>query len=249
MHFTTEGLVLRETEYGDHDKLLTVLTSDRGKMTMRARGVKQKSSRLKSGCQLLAFSEFTVFENRGFCTINEAIPKEMFIPLRNDLERMSLASYFAQVTETLAQEDDPDPELLSLCLNSVYALAYLKKSPTMIKAAFEFRIACQAGYMPQLSGCAACDNDQPDRFCVSAGALLCASCAGAGDLGIRMPVTPAVVSAMRYIASCDLRSLFSFRISTETEKQLSNLTETYLLTQLERGFYALDFYKSLLIGT
>lgn len=239
--------MLRETEYRDHDKLLTVLTRDRGKMTLRARGVKQKSSRLKSGCQLLAFSEFTVFENRGFCTINEAVPKEMFIPLRGDLERMALASYFAQVTETLAQENDPDAELLSLCLNSVYALTYLGKSPTMVKAVFEFRAACQAGYLPQLSGCAACGQEEPDRFCVSAGALLCSGCAAFGDMGIRLPVTPGMIAAMRHIAFCDMRAMFSFRMGQESEKQLSNLTETYLLTQLERGFFTLDFYKSLLI--
>lgn len=247
MHFTTLGLVLRETEYQDHDKLLTVLTKDRGKMTFRARGVKQKSSRLKSGCQLLAFSEFTVFENRGFCTVNEAVPKEMFIPLRTDLERMALASYFAQVTEVLAQENDPDPELLSLCLNSIYALAYLAKSPTVVKAVFEFRAACQAGYMPQLSGCATCGRTEPDRFCVSAGTLLCSGCAASGDVGIRLPITPGMVAAMRHIASCEARALFSFRMGEDAAKQLSNLTETYLLTQLERGFFTLDFYKSLLI--
>ena len=62
MHTKTLGLVLRETEYKDADKLLTVLTQERGKVTMRARGVRSRSSRLKSGCQLLAYSEFTVFE-------------------------------------------------------------------------------------------------------------------------------------------------------------------------------------------
>ena len=64
MYTKTLGLVLRETEYKDADKLLTVLTKDRGKLTFRARGVRSRSSRLKSGCQLLAYSEFTVFENK-----------------------------------------------------------------------------------------------------------------------------------------------------------------------------------------
>ena len=65
MYTKTLGLVLRETEYKDADKLLTVLTQERGKVTMRARGVRSRSSRLKSGCQLLAYSEFTVFEIQG----------------------------------------------------------------------------------------------------------------------------------------------------------------------------------------
>lgn len=245
MYFQTEGLVLREHDYKDNDKLLTVLTRDRGKITLRARGVKRKSSPLKSGCQLLAFSEFTVFENRGFCTVEEASAKELFLPLRGDLDRFSLASYFAQVTEVLAQEDDPSPELLSLCLNAIYALSALNRPMDLVKAVFELRAACIAGYAPDLSGCAGCGNEHPDRFCVSAGTLLCAGCLPSEDAGLRMPVLPGTLDAMRYILSCDGKKLFSFRLGAEEEARLSSLTETYLLTQLERGFFTLDFYKSL----
>ena len=62
-----------------------------------------------------------------------------------------------------------------------------------------------------------------------------------------MPVTPGLLEAMRYICLCDPKKLFSFRISPETLEQLGSLTEAYLTTQLERGFSALDFYKSLFI--
>ena len=103
MHLKTEGLVLRQTNYQDHDLLLTVLTKDYGRMTLRARGVKGKRSKLKSGCQLLAYAEFTIFENRGFCTVQEAAPLELFLPLRSDLELLSLASYFAQVAEVFSR--------------------------------------------------------------------------------------------------------------------------------------------------
>ena len=65
--------------------------------------------------------------------------------------------------------------------------------------------------------------------------------------GIRLPVTPGLLDAMRYICLCDPRKLFSFQIGENTLEQLSDLTEAYLSTQLERGFSALDFYKSLLI--
>ena len=75
MYTKTLGLVLRETEYKDADKLLTVLTKDRGKLTFRARGVRSRSSRLKSGCQLLAYSEFTVFENKNTMVVDEAVAR------------------------------------------------------------------------------------------------------------------------------------------------------------------------------
>ena len=62
-----------------------------------------------------------------------------------------------------------------------------------------------------------------------------------------MPVTPGVLDAMRYIVNCDSQKLFSFSVSNKTLEILSGITESYLITQLERGFSALDFYKSLLI--
>ena len=245
MYLKTEGLVLRETEFKDTDTLLTVLTKDRGQLTLRARGIRSRSSKLKVGCQLLAFSEFTIFENRGYMSVDEAVPIELFLPLRDDIELLSLASYFAQVAQTLSQEDEPDPALLSLVLNSLFALSERRHPPLQIKGAFELRAACIAGYTPMLEQCAVCGAPEPDRFHLSEGSVCCSSCASAGDLGIRLPVSQGVLAAMRYIISCDRRKLFSFRLSEEGQGKLSELTESYLLTQLERGFFTLDFYKSL----
>ena len=245
MYLKTEGLVLRETEYKDTDKLLTVLTKDRGQLTLRARGVRSRSSKLKSGCQLLALSEFTIFENKGYMMVDEAVPIELFMPLREDIELLSLGSYFAQVAELLSQEDEPDPALVSLTLNSLYALCYLRCSQMLVKGAFELRAACIAGYEPMLDGCSVCGASDPDRFHVSGGVVQCAKCIVPGDQGIRLPLRPGVLMAMRYIVSCEIKKLFSFSLSEEGAKELSDVTETYFLTQLERGFFTLDFYKSL----
>ncbi len=153
MYLKTQGLVLREVAYKDTDKLLTVLTRDYGKMTLKARGVRRSGSPLKASCQLLACGEFTIFEYRGMSTINEAQTVELFPELRTDLELLSLGTYFAQVAEVLSQEDDPNPALLSLTLNALYALGKLRKPQGLVKAVFELRAACLAGYTPDLEGC------------------------------------------------------------------------------------------------
>ena len=249
MYLKTTGLVLRQTDWRDNDRLLNVLTAEHGKLTFCARGVRSRSSRLKSGCQLLCYSEFTVFEKRGGSfEINEAVPKEMFVELRQDLELLSLATYFAQVAEVVAQEDCPNPELLSLCLNAMYALSKLHKPQPLVKAAFELRCACLAGYTPSLENCPVCGGEAPDRFHLSEGAAVCANCQSELGEGVRLPLTPGMLQAMRHIVACDPQKLFSFRLGEENLSQLSSLTESYLMTQFERSFYTLDFYKSLMIS-
>ena len=99
MYLKTDGLVLRQVNYQDNDQILTVLTKEHGLMTLRARGVRSRASRLKGACQLLTYSEFTIFENRGFHTVDEAAPIEMFTGIRTDIELLALASYFAQAAE------------------------------------------------------------------------------------------------------------------------------------------------------
>lgn len=246
MYLTIRAIVLRVTDYNDRDALLTVLSERHGKLTIKARGLRRKNSPLVAPCQLLAYAEFTLFEYKGQYTINEAHSLELFSPLRRDLTKLSLGTYFAQAAEVISQEDIPNPELQALLLNCLYALSKLDISEMKIKAVFELRAACLAGYMPDLFGCHICGNQNPDRFDISEGMLECHTCRNTGG-GIRMPVTPGVLEAMRYICLCEPKRLLSFVIGQENLELLSNLTEAYLTSQLERSFSTLDFYKSLLI--
>lgn len=245
MYLTARGLVLRVIAYNDYDSLLTILTENQGKLTVKARGLRRKNSQLAAVCQLLAYGEFTIFEYRGFYTINEAHSLELFSELRKDLDRLSLGTYFAQAAEVISQEDLPNPELLSLVLNCLYGLSKTELPENQVKAVFELRAACLAGYTPDLSGCHRCGNATPDRFDLSQGCLECHTCRSLQSDGLRMPLTPGMLDCMRYICLCDGKQLFSFRLPCDALEELSHVTEGYLTTQLERGFTTLDFYKSL----
>ncbi len=247
MYLTIQGLVLRVTDYNDRDALLTLLTKTHGKLTVKARGLRRKNSPLTAPCQLLALGEYTLFEYRGMYTVNEASSVELFQGLRRDLCKLSLGTYFAQAADVLSQEDLPNPELLSLVLNCLYALDKLDLPENQVKAVFELRAACLSGYTPDLVGCHVCGDQSPDRFDISAGRLECTACRSPESDGLRMPVNGSILDAMRYIAYCDPKKLFGFSVSAENMERLAQLTEVYLTTQLERGFSTLDFYKSLLI--
>ena len=223
MYLTIQGIVLRVTDYNDKDALLTMLTRRHGRLTVKARGLRRKNSPLIAPCQLLAYGEFTLFEYRGQYTINEAQSIELFTPLRRDLTKLSLGTYFAQVSEVLSQEDMPNPELQSLLLNCLYALSRLDLPESQVKAVFELRAACLSGYTPDLTGCHVCGSQTPERFDLSAGMLECRNCRSPESNGIRMPVPPSVLEAMRYICYCDSKKLFSFQAGEDTLQQLSEV--------------------------
>ena len=246
MYVTTKGLVLRVCPYNDTDAMLTVLTADLGRISAKVRGLRRKNSPLAAPCQLLAMAEFTLFEYKDAYTVNEAHSIELFTALRSDLQKLSLGTYFAQAAEVIAQEDMPNPELLSLTLNCMHALSVLDIAEEKVKAVFELRLACLAGYTPDLFGCHQCGETAPDCFDISEGRLECSRCRNSISGGIRMPVNAGILDAMRYICSCHPKKLFSFDLPKASLQQLSALTESYLCAQLERGFSTLDFYKTLI---
>ena len=229
----------------ENDLILNILTREQGLISAKARAVRTNRSHNKGACQLLCYSEFTITDYKGFSAISEANAIEMFPELRTDIELLSLASYFAQAAEVLSQEDAGSGEVLSLTLNALYALAKLRKPQDLVKAAFELRLACIGGYEPDLTGCAVCGRADCGRFLVSGGCLQCLEC-GLGE-GLSLPVSAGCLAAMRYITGCEGKRLFSFSLDGPARKELADVAETYLVTQLERGFYTLDFYKSLLL--
>ena len=247
MHIVTKGIVLRETNYKEADKILTVLTAEGGKRTVKARGCRRKGSALAACAQLLAWSDMTLFEYKDYYTLNEGSTVALFRHVREDLDKLALGSYFAEVVEAVSEEGRPEPELLSLLLNSLYALDALNKPLPLIKAAFELRLLCVAGYAPLADACAVCGVPDPEgaQLNLSEGALHCVACREEVGDGISMPLSPGAVAALRYVVYGDPKRLFSFQVDSESLRLLGDAAEAFLLTQLERGFKTLDFYKQL----
>lgn len=243
MYLTTRGLVLREAKYKESDKILTILTETDGKISAKARGVQRTRSKIAAASQLLSFSDFTFFGSRGKWTINEAESLEQFRALRGDIELLALGSYIAELLEAVANENVPEPEILQLGLNALYALSNRLCPPAQVKAAFELRLMSLAGYRPQLDECAGCGRREPEsgRLFPEHGELFCPECRAVG--GLRMDRS--VIDAMRYILDADPRRVFAFRLPEAELRTLGGVTEAYALYELDRAFGSLDYYKKL----
>ncbi len=241
LYLTDEGLVLRAADYKDSDKILTVLTKKHGLLTVSARGVKRKGSRLKPASEPFSYSEMTLYEKNGRYYMNDADVKNQFFELTDSLERVSLASYICQVLSTESEGQELPQEVMRLALNTLYALSRDIFPQALLKAAFEVRYVALCGYRPDFGTCAACgEAGRQGSIDLRTGEFFCSHCAGGGQ-----PLDEGALAACRYILSCDLKRLFSFDISPASLKLLSRFAEEYLLAKMEQGFKTLDFYKSL----
>ena len=241
--FVTCGLVLRETVTRDADKILTVLTLDRGRLSVIARGARRKGSRVAAACQLLAYSEMTLYEKGRWTMLDAADTIELFDGLRQDLTALSLAAYFAELTEAVS---DGSGDVLPLLLNALYALSALKKPPQLVKPAFQFRLMALAGYEPMADGCALCGAPEPENpmLDVVHGVVHCGKCREKG--GLSLPLTASGLAALRYVLYGDPRRLYSFSLPPEGLRALNHAADAYVSAQLERSFRTLDYYKTIL---
>ncbi len=246
MFLTSKALVLREVKYKEADKILTLLTEREGKLTAKARGALRKGSRYGAAAQALCYSEMSLFGNAGKWSVNEAETIEQFLPLRSDVSALALGSYFAEMLEAVSDEDSPNPELLQLGLNSLYALSRELYPQEHVKSVFELRLMCLCGFEPQLAFCPTCGKEPPEEplFSLGGGSVHCRSCPP-GAAGVSMPLSASTLDAMRYIVSAPPKRIFSFHISESAEKQLGDICEAYTAVQLERGFGSLDYWKSI----
>ena len=248
MYETVKALVLREVRYKESDRILNLLTKEHGKISVKARGALRKGSKIAAATQQLTYSELTLFFNRGKWTVNEGVVLEPFQGLRTDITAFALASYFSECIDAVSVEDQPDEPLLQLGLNSMYALSRGLYNQKQIKAAFELRLMCIAGYTPELSCCAVCGASEPEDpyFGLTSGTLCCRHCRN-NDLGPTAQLCNASLAAMRYVVDAPPKRLFSFAAEGAVLSRLSNATEAYLLRQTERNYSTLEYYKSVRI--
>ena len=246
MKTKTKGLIIREQTVGESDRLVTLLSEDFGLVRAFVRRAKSVKNSNVSATSLFAYGEFTLYRGGDANVIESAAPIEIFFDLRNDIERLALAQYFAQLTYYLGNEEQPSHEMLRLILNSLHLLCKGKKSPKLIKAALEMRMLCLGGYMPDIIACYRCRKYESDImfFDISEGCIYCDECFR--NNAVEVPLS--VITAIRYICLTeDVSKVFSFRLSDENMDKLGDICERYLLSRVEGKLTTLDFYKTLIL--
>lgn len=243
MRISTKGLVIREQTTGESDRLVTLLTADYGLVRAFVRRAKQMKNRMNSATSLFAYGDFSLYRSKDAFVVDDAVATEVFFGLRKDIERLSLAQYFAQLAFELGAEEQPCEELLRLTLNSLHLLCKGEKSLMQIKSVFELRAMCLGGYMPGILACDNCGTYETPLmyFDTLEGKIYCENCPKTGAI----PLPKTVITAVRFICLTEPSKIFSFSLSDENMKLLSDVAEKYMLSRVQRKLSALEFYKGL----
>lgn len=249
-----KGLVLRTTDISDSDRMLTIYTEEAGIISAHAKGARSLKSRKMPASMQFCYASFVLYERQERISVREATLIESFFSLRDSIEGLALGGYITEVLSEVGTAD-PEPELLRLALNSLYAISKGRHSLAKIKAAFEIRVATILGFMPDVISCALCGAKEGDfYFDIMAGAVECRECYRRSERNeaplsdeheshIVYILTPAARTAFGYCIYSPQEKLLSFNISDEDMHYLSRAAEAYLLNHLERGFRTLDFYN------
>lgn len=252
MIYNVTGLVIGETNVGEHDRMITIFTSECGIVGAMAKGSKKTHSALLHGTKLFAYSEFVIAERADKHYVREAMPKEILYDICCDLETSGVSYYIAEVLSAAATAS-PDPELFRLALNCLYALREHKADPFLIKAAFEMRCSAILGFMPEVSACSVCERQEGEMMLdISEGVVTCPACrkrlssAEREETFAFTRITPLSESARRavlYTLYAPQERLLSFSLADEDMRLFKDAAELYIQHHLERSFNALEFLK------
>ena len=146
----TRGIVLARTNYGEADRIVTLLTPDHGKLRLMARGVRKARSKLAGGIELFSVSDIGFIRGRGeIGTLTSSRLLKHYGRIVTDLDRVQLGYELIKLLNK-ATEDQPEPEYFILLDQAFQALDDLAVSLDLIRLWFESHLLRQAGHAPNL---------------------------------------------------------------------------------------------------
>jgi DNA repair protein RecO (recombination protein O) len=207
-----QGIVLRSYPFGEADRVVVVLSPNRGKLRTVAKGVRKTMSRFGGRLEPFTHVDLVLYEGRNLETITQVSVIEAYPRLRSDLERVLAAGILVEATDAVAQEEESSARLFLLLQRGLKALE-AGGSPQLVTA-FLLKLAEVVGLAPALDACATCGREESlDRFSFSAGGVVCANCLPSGSVRLR----PGLVEHLGSLARADLESLPEADPGMETE--------------------------------
>jgi DNA repair protein RecO (recombination protein O) len=226
---TLQAIVLRVANYRDRDRMLTLLTPDKGRVDVLSRGCRRPKSCLMSASENFVQGEFVVFQKQDRYTLTSCAIGESFYPVRLDAYRMTCGAYMLQLAQAAAHPGQEAEALYELLMESLRHLCYREDEQALtIVNTFLLLFAAVNGYRPRLSHCVRCQKEiavgQGAGFDIIEGGICCRDCAP----GALMRLSAAQLQWMRTVLQTGLDT------SAVTEdKTLFEVLRRYVESRLE----------------
>ena len=246
------GIISKETNAGDADRYLTILTMERGKVECYAKGIRNQKSKLASSSGLFCYGEYQLFKKSNRYILTSANLIKNFYNIRNDIIRLTYAVHFLELSGDIILDGQPFPEAVKMLLNSLFMLGYTEKNPELISRVFEMRILSMSGFSPILDKCTACGKEIPNgehslrmQFSNSGFGVVCGSNECKKSDKRAHTLSMGALHALRHIVESDAKNVFNFSVSENVQRELSEIIPAYLRHNMDKDYTKLKYLNNL----
>lgn len=242
-----QGIVIKEVNFGEADKIVTLFTQKQGKIQASAQGARKPKSRLIGATQFLCYGDFVLYSGKNMYRITQGEVLESFYNIRIDIEALSYATYFVELASEVIEEEHGNESLLKLLLNTLYMLSKDTRNDRHIKVVYELRLMSIIGYAPNLIHCIQC-GDEKDTYYFNSeiGGIVCDRCIVHKNEKKNMLIEKGTLHAMRYILYSNHNKIFSFEVSEKVLSQLEDVMQDFIITHIGKNFKSLHFLSRIL---
>ncbi len=233
------AVMLRSADYGENDKMLTLLTAELGKISAGIKGVKKAGAKLRFAAQPFCFAEYILSRRGERYTVTQASEVESFYELRTDISKFYAASAVCECANSLTYGGGDDIPVFTLTVQALSNICNFKPSPSLIR--FLLSVLSVSGYTIGLENCSECGapltSREKMRFDMNTGAFTCWDCGdGYGTGGATYNV----------LRMCSGKSYQPQFISSDGEKRALRLLREYLVYKTDSKCSGLGEYIRLL---
>lgn len=242
--YRTEGVIIRRSDFGEADRLVTLMTPA-GKRRVVAKGARKTTSRLAGHIELFTHATLLLAVGRNLDIITQSVILHSFDALRVDLERIGAAYYAAELIDRLIEEEDENRPVFDLLVATLGALDSTRSIDLVLRY-YELRLLGFLGYRPQLYHCANCQEtltEETSRFSPLTGGALCPRCASNDRSALPMGLS--TFKLLRFLQAQPIDAVERLTISAATRAEAEQLLRTYIRRILERDLKSATFLEEI----
>jgi DNA repair protein RecO (recombination protein O) len=240
-----DALILRHQRWGEADRILTIFTNESGKLRVIAKGARKTTSRKAGHLELFTRSALQLAKGRDFWILTQAETINAFLPVRDDLTRMGLASYVIELLDKFTYEDGENPQLYRLAVETMERLC--TDDPVFVVLRYyEMRILDILGYRPQLFQCIGCQEEikpEDQYFSALVGGVICPRCSHKYE-----DVRKISMAALKYLRHFQRSTYKEALVATPEPNvllEVERIMQWYLTFLLERAINSQIFLQQI----